>query len=265
MNKKLHGNRSSFKGTDLEYWSHLAPPSRAKALPVSLFQGLFDRHLPKNENWSALEIGAFPGNNLAALSISHGYRPTALDFVEAVNQLPGRFKELGIDGLESVCADFFKWTSNRKFNVVMSLGFVEHFPDLEDTLSRHWALVDEGGFLLVSVPVFGPLQLALRKAILTREKFEESCAIHNLSVMRVSALKGVLRRFPGAREVEASYFGNMNTWFNFRQKFVRKTRWPLLAAWKLAALVPRALNRSSYFFSPMAAVIFTKESTKQPL
>jgi len=62
---------------DRGYWSRLPDEFAAR----SVFQPYFDRWLPRS-NGEAIEIGAWPGTHLAALTRSHDYRPVALDYQE---------------------------------------------------------------------------------------------------------------------------------------------------------------------------------------
>ena len=112
--------------------------------------------------------------------------------------------------------------------------------------------------MVVTIPIFGPMQLILRRLILTPEKLKETLRIHNLEVMDLARLERVVRRFPGASKVYCSYLGNMSTWFRFTDPYVRKAAWPVLAAWKAAALLPAALNLSCRLFSPQGAIVFRK-------
>jgi len=51
--------------------------------------------------------------------------------------------------------DFFSDLSDLpRFDVVMSLGFIEHFDDLDDVFKRHVSLLRKGGILILQVPNF---------------------------------------------------------------------------------------------------------------
>jgi len=222
---------------------------------MSDFPAFLDRYLPKRKDWSVIEIGACPGSQLLAIALSHGYRPVALDYLPEVRHLSQAFASFGIDDLEVIEQDFLTFRTTRRFDVVTSYGFIEHFSDPEDIIRRHWDLVADDGFLVLGTPVFGPLQLALRRRILKPGELERILRMHNTRIMNVEAITEICRRLPAARIEAAAYAGHMGAWFSFRDSGVRRGRAWLLVLWRAAGLVPRLLNRSSWRFSPLGLVI----------
>lgn len=223
--------------------------------PEADFQTLLDRHLPKRPDWTALEVGACPGSQLLAIALSHGYHPVALDFLPAVRDLPGAFAGFGVPDLEVIEADFLTFATTRRFNVVMSFGFIEHFTEPEAIVRKQWELVAEDGYLVLGSPSFGPLQMALRRLTFKPEDLDRTLRIHNQAIMDAAAISEICRRLPGARIEVAAYAGRMGTWIKPRSSGVRRNRAWLIVLWHAAALVPRLLNWSSRLFSPLCLVI----------
>ncbi len=238
---------------DRDYWSGLPDEFAAR----SVFQPYFDRWLPRS-NGEAVEIGAWPGTHLAALTRSHGYRPVALDYQERVRALAGKFSAVGLPSAETIQADFLTWETGRRFAVVMSFGFVEHFDDPPAVVRRHWDLVEPGGYMVVGVPLFGKMQWWLRRTILKPEKLKWVMDTHNLSILGPGDLARSCAGF-GGREVFAGPVMRMHTWFRLRNRFIRPTRLPVLLAWKMVSLVPLILNRSSDLYSPYCLVILQRD------
>jgi len=139
--------------------------------------------------------------------------------------------------------------------VVMSFGFIEHFNNAEEVLLKHWKRVAEDGFLILGLPIFGPMQLALRRLILTPEKLEESLRTHNTRVMDLRVLKSWCRSLPGAVILKGSHMEQMGTWFCSSEPFVRRERRWILWSWKIAALLPKLLQVSCRLFSPTALLV----------
>lgn len=231
---------------------------RTLAGPESDFPELLERHLPKRDDWSVLEIGACPGSQLLAVALSHGYRPVALDYLPAVRQMPAAFARFGVPGLEVIEEDFLSFETPRRFNVVMSFGFVEHFAEPEAVIRRQWDLVAEGGYLVLGSPAFGGLQLALRRLVLKPGPLAATLRTHNVKIMSAEAMARVLGRFPGAEIVCAASAGRMGTWLSPRDKDVRRGRVWILGLWRVLGLIPKWLNWSSPRFSPMCLVIARK-------
>lgn len=227
------------------------PPTRAE----SEFQKYFDRHLEQRDDWSVLEVGACPGTHLLALALSHRYHPVALDYLPAVQELPEHFAKFGVPDLEVIEHDFLTLETARRFNVVMSYGFIEHFDNPEDIIRRHWDLVADDGILILNAPVFGPMQMALRRLVLEPDKLKWTLQAHNQAIMNVDAIRDICLKLPGARIEKASYVGHMGSWLTPGNRDVRRSRAWLTMLWYAAGKIPRWLNWSSWQFSPLCLVI----------
>jgi 2-polyprenyl-3-methyl-5-hydroxy-6-metoxy-1,4-benzoquinol methylase len=245
--------------TAKEFWQGRSYHSAAEAAPKSELQPIFDRFLPKRSDWSVIEIGACPGNHLLALACSHGYQPVALDFLPHVRELPATFSRHGIENLEVIEQDFLSLQETRCYNVVMSLGFIEHFNNAEEVLIKHWKLVANNGLLLLSLPIFGPMQMTLRRLILTPEKLAESLQAHNTRVMDLRVLKKWCRSLPEAVILKCAHMDQMGTWFYSSDPFVRRNRRWILWSWKICSLVPKMLNISCRLFSPSGLLVLRRE------
>lgn len=249
--------------TSRAYWDASSHAGLRLTAPVrSEFQPIFDRYLPKDASGCALEIGACPGVHLGAVARSHGYKPVALDFLPRVHTLKDAFAEVGLPEIETIQADFLAWESDRRFALVMSLGFIEHFGDPVDVVRRHWRLVDEGGCLVIGLPLFGPAQLWLRRCILPSDMLERILATHNLSATNVAFLAKTCAELPGARTLFGGPVWQMHTWFRLNEAYIGAGGKAILAAWKTVAVLPRLLRWSSPVFSPYALFIVRREGTQ---
>lgn len=228
--------------------------------PESSFQPWFDQWLPKNNQWRVLEIGACPGVHLASLACSHGYHPVALDFHDGVYQLPERFAGYGIPDLQIIHEDFFSWVSDEQFDVVMSLGFVEHFDDPQECMQRHWELVAPGGYLFVGLPIMGPAQLALRRLVLKRDRLDWVLRTHNLKTMNMKKMRAMISPLNSGDEILMSdYIFEMQTWFGKSDPDVRPGRNWVLSVWNTLSRIPAYLKCSSQLFSPYGLLIVRKD------
>ena len=245
--------------TSEQWWEAQAYYS-SEASPDARVRQWFERYLPKRSDWSVIEIGACPGSNLLTLACSHGYHPVALDFLPAVQRLPAAFRKHGIEDLEVIQEDFFSFPEDRRFNVVMSFGFIEHFNDAEVVLRKHWALVEDDGYLVVSLPIFGLMQLALHRLVLTPEKLAEWLRAHNTSIMDMRLFRKWSEGLPDAVIVACGYSGYMGTWLFSSDPYVRRERRWILWAWKIASLMPRMLRVSCRLFSPHGLLVLRRQS-----
>ena len=110
--------------------------------------------LPKKK-LSAVEIGGAPGQFVAYLGKYHGYNTSVIEYSDAgCRKTKENFDLLGLD-VNVYKQDFFSDFSDIPlFDIVMSMGFIEHFNDLDEVFRRHVNLLRKGGFLVLGVPNF---------------------------------------------------------------------------------------------------------------
>ena len=244
--------------TTTRFWAGRAAPGAIQ----SEFQEQFDRFVPKahRPGKRAIEIGAWPGSHLAALCLSRGYTPVALDYIPDVLKLKEVFQKAGLPGASVVEADFTQWNTPERFEVVLSLGFIEHFANWRPVLRKHWDILAVNGTLLLGVPILGLAQMWLRRRVYTRDQLKLVLESHNLEVMDVKVLSEACGALPGARIVFADHIWNMRTWLKVGDPGVRKDRHLILALWRQLARLPGALNISGRWISPYGIVVAHKQS-----
>lgn len=137
------------------------------------------RELLQGVSGGALEIGCAPGRWLAFLSRECGLRVSGIEYTADGAVATRRNLELlGIPDANVREADFFALTPEPVFDVVVSLGFIEHFTDVAAVVARHASWVRPGGLLILGVPNFagshGWFQRMLDPRVL---------ALHNLTIM----------------------------------------------------------------------------------
>jgi len=91
----------------------------------------------------------------AALCLSRGYSPVALDYNSDVLKLNEVFQKSSLGGAPPVEPDFTQWNIRGRFEVVLSLGFIEHFANWKPVLRKHWAILAVNGTLMPGVPTPG--------------------------------------------------------------------------------------------------------------
>jgi SAM-dependent methyltransferase len=141
-----------------EYWATISLPREVKRAPGTLYVneilGVFDRFLPRDDRLTAIEVGGAPGQYLAYMHRRFGYHVACLDYsargCEATRQ---NLRLLGIPATV-IEADLFADVTLPRFDVVYSLGLIEHFADPTLAVERHVRLLKEGGLLVLGVPNF---------------------------------------------------------------------------------------------------------------
>jgi SAM-dependent methyltransferase len=139
------------------YWSRVTLPREHRHKPrahyLNAILDVFDRWLPKDADLTAAEIGGAPGQYLAYLHRSLGYRVTCIDFSSTgCKKTVENFRLLGIPG-DVIRADITADVGDLPaFDVVYSLGLIEHFADRHRVVENHVRLVRAGGYLVLGVP-----------------------------------------------------------------------------------------------------------------
>lgn len=145
---------------------------------------VWDRYLPVprfDAPFSALEVGGAPGPFLAYMAKYMGYQAFAIDYSEVgCRKMKENFDLLGLD-VTIYHRDFFDDLSDiPRFDLVFSMGFIEHFGDLNDVVARHVRLLKEGGFLVLGVPNFR----GISQKVLSRLT-PNLISMHNLDTMDI--------------------------------------------------------------------------------
>lgn len=168
-----------------DYWGGFSLPDaidESRSFDRGLAGGL--RRLLRDSKGEVLEIGCAPGRWLAFLSREFGLVVSGIEYTADGAAATRRNLELlGVKNADIREADFLTTTPSPKYDVVVSLGFVEHFTDVEAVIRRHAAWARAGGQVIIGVPNFrgvhGLLQKGLDPEVLSR---------HNLTIMDVNRL-----------------------------------------------------------------------------
>lgn len=163
-----------------EYWKNLRLPcvvnqkfSFDRCLSAALLQRLSEVPPARRADGprrSVLEVGAAPGKWLS-LFPQDRYAVSGIEYTrQGMDALRRNMEMLGIAPLELIEGDFFAIEPRSTYDIVMSLGFVEHFDDPVEVIRRHLGWVRDGGTLVIGVPNFtgvhGLAQRALDMSIL---------------------------------------------------------------------------------------------------
>jgi len=140
------------------FWSSIQLPMEIDSKSQSsIARGVFDifeRYVPKKPAGKVLEIGGAPGRFLTYWAKA-GCEVHALDYSSTGCQktrenfqllsLPVTVHEMDVRGASKQLP---------QFDIVYSLGFIEHFHDLDVVLEEHHKLLKPGGLLFIGVPHF---------------------------------------------------------------------------------------------------------------
>lgn len=168
---------------------------------------LLRHHLPGGPG-NAIEIGCCPGSYLVHLGYL-GYTISGIDLSPSVHDTKQAMMDCGVACGDFFEIDFFEFCKDRsrRYDAVVSFGFVEHFTKFEKVFFHHAELVADGGYLIVTFPNFlGHLQFALH-SLLDADGMQR----HNTEAMNVARYQKIAE----AMDFEvlfSGYFGGFNFW-----------------------------------------------------
>lgn len=101
-----------------------------------------------------LEVGCAHSSWLPYFAKQHGFRVSGIDYSEVGCRQARRMLERGGVVGEIVCADFFSPPPSmfRQYDVVLSMGVVEHFEDSVQCLKALARFLKPGGMLITTIP-----------------------------------------------------------------------------------------------------------------
>ncbi|MDP1808378.1 MAG: class I SAM-dependent methyltransferase [Actinomycetota bacterium] len=206
-----------------------------------------------------LEVGCVPGKWLAFMAEDMGLVPSGIDFSKSGVECTLRNLEmLGIEHGRIVCGDFLKLPADRRFDVVLSLGFIEHFSDVDAVVGRHLDWLKPGGTLVLGVPnfrgVYGPIQAVLDKTVLDK---------HNLEIMSTSFFEELGPRFDLILK-SVAYIGSFEPLLPMGRPGVTGPAQFFVKAFLRVCTYIRRLRLfdrlNSRFFSSYILAVYTRES-----
>lgn len=226
--------------TDKEYWDNYWKNYQYDKIPKKV---VFERFMPKlTRGINFIEIGGFPGVN-AAYFYRRGIRDvTILDFhinKEIVRNFD-KINDLPEGTIQCIDNDFFAFSSEKKYDVVFSSGFIEHFEDTRDAIARHIDLLSEKGQLLIIIPNFLGLNGKLQRRF-DRENLDS----HNLQSMKISYLKEIMQSF-NLYDVSVGYLGKPMVWLEPKPENQKRRKWVKMLSYALKLFPVKGKLLSSY-------------------
>jgi len=155
------------------------------------FDRVFRRWLTPGPEFKMMEIGCAPGRWLIYFYQQFGYQVAGCDSApQAVNVTRANLARADVPG-EVIFADFMADTiPAQAYDVVLSLGFIEHFTDPWPVIARHACLIKPGGMLVLEVPNYTGLN-----GWILKQSWHRYLDIHNTSVMHLAFFQEIATRF----------------------------------------------------------------------
>ena len=239
--------------TTKENWDDYFKDYEPKVVDSVFFAEIFERYLKPDATKSVLEIGCAGGEYLCYMHKHFGFQPFGVDYSDEIVKTAELFRHNGLREPGLFKQDFFNWSPGRTFDVVYSIGFIEHFEDTRSVIERHVQLLSPGGTLVITLPHFANLQYWFHWLI-----DRENLSKHNTRIMHLGVLRKAINGAPVKLE-HLDYYQTFGFWterkvWNFYHRFVN---WNIglfgKIAWKLMGF-----RKSNFLFSPHIVLVATK-------
>jgi len=214
----------------MERWMrrHGSWPKTSHANDV-IFGEVFERFGKRFAGRTFIEIGCVPGDFCVYFGKKFGCRITGLDYLPK-RRFAEKMAECGIGEYSFIRHDFRGFKPAKKYGIVASFGFIEHFSDPEAIVGRHAQMVEQGGYLIISAPNFTRLQGLFHLIFDT-----ENMMAHNQEAMDMERVEKWIKK-RGFGIIYADYSRRSEFWME------RPGHWWGYPSHLAGAAVLRALN-----------------------
>jgi hypothetical protein len=226
--------------TDYYFWKNYWDNKDLKPTSNVFFEEIVKEY---PEEVDVIEIGGFPGKEAVFFHKEKKCRVSILDYfildeivekVEIINKL-----EKG--SIKTIKADFLNYSSNKQYEIVCSFGFIEHFKNTKEIISKHIDLLKDNGNLLIVLPNFKGFNGWVQK------KFDEqNYNAHNINSMNLSYLTMICKDLQ-LKNVDIGYLGAPCVWFEKTSKIGRLNKWFIVKVIRVCRFLPFTKNK---LFSP---------------
>lgn len=193
---------------DQSYWdAGYETVTPAMAPQGDALRAWIERHVPPATGEKhALEVGCYPGRYLAVVG-QLGYITHGIDLTPGVERMGAAFAGMGLLTGRFMKADFLTHRFDRRYDLVCSFGFIEHFPEWGNLIVKHAELVAPGGLLVLETPNFRGLAQQFLHRLLDAVNLRR----HHLGAMRPKAWAEQLRAL-GFEVIEQGHMGRFEFW-----------------------------------------------------
>ena len=198
--------------TNLDYWIKEQGSPKISLDKNNIIKEFIDKNVDYSEIKTAFEIGCYPGKFLT-IPGDKGVEVSGIDYIPQVTQLKDIFLKQGYKVGEFIQGDFLDFSSKKKYDCVMSFGFIEHFKNWEEVMRKHFDLVADNGLVIIEVPNFRGFFQKLPRYLFDYKNFKR----HNLNAMELKSWQKVLES-NGFEIIHSGYFGGNQLWFEKRYR-----------------------------------------------
>ena len=246
--------------TNKEYWDNYWETETRNSYNF-YFGDLLNKFIAWDKVHSYMEIGGAPGSVMAYMRNTHGTGEIAtVDFTDKA-RTQAYLKSVGIDDALIINDDFSVFNVSeyrRRYDVVASWGFVEHFEKkiTAEFIQKKKDMVSDEGYLIIELPNIRKL-FWLSYWLFNRELIK----IHNLEIMDLVWLENQVKKDNDFTLLYSSYYFAMN---DQNEYFTAHPRMCKLCKKIVAFFRDRRMSNSvkSWFFPYIVIIAQRKKDNK---
>lgn len=192
-----------------DYWNNKRDDLIAKVEEKGYHHQELDKIISGDNINSVIELGGFPGTysvylkkkyNLQTAVLDYYINPSIVEDLLEINGLPKNSIDLIEDDLT------LNHEIDKKYDLVFSLGLMEHFIDTKAIIKRHMDYLNPGGELLIVIPNFRGLNGWIQR------KFDRpNYDVHNIDCMDLNLLKSITSELK-IENASVYYMGKFSIW-----------------------------------------------------
>ena len=180
-----------------EYWGNIQLPKRVDYgfKNDRVIAEIIEKYLPLGDiNHKALEIGCAPGKWMLLLYEKLNYTVNGFEYVDiAAKKTIENLSlcDVPAERYNVLTADFLTQIPTPEYDIVLSLGFIEHFDDYTNIFNKHLSYTKKGGYTVIGLPNFRGINYYIQLFI---DKISGSKIIenHNISMMDKDIIQSML-------------------------------------------------------------------------
>lgn len=210
--KNTYGNSEFWS----EYWE-----KENRHMNEFMFSDLIDQYIDWKNIHSYMEIGGAPGSIMSYMAKIHKLEVSTVDFCD--EKILVKFLEAAnVPNYHVYNKDFRKFDISahaKKYDVVASWGFVEHF-DLDisgELIQRHKEMVADNGYLIIELP-----NIRKMNWLIYRIFNYNLLKIHNIKTMDLNFIKREVMKGKEFEILYADYYLTSFFGYNSSNEFFNK-------------------------------------------
>jgi SAM-dependent methyltransferase len=239
--------------TDRSFWKSFWESRKGLIFfikPNYVFGDILAKIIAEKKITNAIELGGFPGYYATYLKKYQQLDTTLFDYFiheELINQLLAK-NGLKPGDINIIEADLFEYQPQKRYDLVLSFGLIEHFNDTRAIIETHLQFLKPGGTLFITLPNFKSVNGWVQRKF-DRDNYDK----HNIRSMDLALLANACESL-GLTEIETYYHGKFTVWLENKAEQGVLPKGIVKAIWFAGKIFTKIIPIESKALSPYIVV-----------